>query len=132
MKTVGGHGDKSRKQDEAIAALLTYPTLREAAAAAHIGLTTLVRMMERPDFDAAYKQARKQVISAAVGRLQALVGTAVETLNEIMIDTDAPTSSRVASARAVLEMAGKFIETEIIIERLERVEQQIEGGRRSA
>ena len=67
-----------------------------------------------------------------MGRLQALVGTAVETLNEIMIDTDAPTSSRVASARAVLEMAGKFIETEIIIERLERVEQQIEGGRRSA
>ena len=128
----GGHGSKSRRMEEAVAALLDCRSVKEAAAAVGMHENTLLRWMSEPTFEAMYKDTRRQVLNAAIGRLQGFVSVAVQTLHDVMVDGEAPSSSRVSAARAVLEMAGKFIETEIIIERLERVEQQIEGGRRSA
>ena len=128
----GGHGSKSRRMEEAVAALLDCRSVKEAAAAVGMHENTLLRWMSEPTFEAMYKDTRRQVLNAAIGRLQGFVSVAVQTLHDVMVDGEAPSSSRVSAARAVLEMAGKFIETEIIIERLERVEQQIEGGRQSA
>ena len=61
-----GHGSKfERKQEEAIAALLTQRTVEEAARTAGIGTNTLLRWMKTPEFDSAYRAARR----AAFGNL---------------------------------------------------------------
>ena len=59
-----------RKQEEAIAALLTQRNVEEAARAAGIGVRTLLRWLKLPELQNAYRQARREAFSQAVARLQ--------------------------------------------------------------
>lgn len=78
---VRGHGQKlTSKQELLIAALLTERTYAAAAQAAGVSEATLYRWMHLPAFQEAYYQARRELINAAVGRIQAGIGQAVETL----------------------------------------------------
>lgn len=55
-----GHGEKlSRKQEAAVAALLTESTLCRAAERARVGEVTLWRWLKEPGFKAAYREARR-------------------------------------------------------------------------
>ena len=55
-----GHGAKfGRKKEDAIAALLTNRTIEEAAKSLDIAAKTLLRWMKEPEFDAAYRAAKK-------------------------------------------------------------------------
>src|SRR5690242_4464077 len=55
-----GHGSKfGRKQEEAIAALLTQRNIEEAAKAIGIVPNTLLKWMRDPQFDSAYREARR-------------------------------------------------------------------------
>ena len=66
-----GHGAKfGRKQEEAIAALLTYRTVEEAAGAVKIAPKTLLRWLEIPAFKAKYLKARREGVYQAVARMQ--------------------------------------------------------------
>ncbi len=57
-----GHGAKfERKQEEAIAALLTQRNIEEAAKAAGIAPNTLLNWMKLPEFQTAYREARHGV-----------------------------------------------------------------------
>jgi len=130
---MSGHGQKlSRKQEVALAALLLQPTIREAAKVAAISEATLFRWLQLPDFQEAYRQAKRQAVGQAVTTLQRVSGEAVETLRKVMADEKAPASARVTAARAVLETAIKAVELEDLvarIEELERVAGQKAGGR---
>ena len=117
-----GHGSKTRKWEESIAALLQYSTVKEAAQAVGIHENTLLKFMQMDEFNEKYKAARQTVLSAATGRLQGIVGDAVNTLHSVMVEDESPASSRVSAARCVLEMSVKFIETEQILDRLEKIE----------
>ena len=98
-----GHGSKfDRKQEEAIAALLTQRNIEEAARVTGIGSTTLVRWLQMPEFQAAYREARRTAFSQSIARLQQASSAAVSVLVKIMVDPDAPTSSRVRAADVVL------------------------------
>jgi transposase-like protein len=48
-----------RKQEDAIAALLTQRNVEEAARNAGIGARTLLRWMKLPEFQKAYREARR-------------------------------------------------------------------------
>ena len=91
-----GHGTKfSRKMDEAIAALLTQRNLEEAAKAVGIATNTLLSWMKEPEFDAAYRKARRDAFSQSIARLQQAAGAAVSTLLKVMIDPNSPAATRV-------------------------------------
>ena len=76
-----GHGSKlPRKKELAIAALLDHPTVESAAAAVGVNEKTLRGWMSEPDFRDTYRQARRQLVEGAVGRIQAATGQAVDTL----------------------------------------------------
>lgn len=65
MKIVG-HGTKiGRKQEDAIAALLTQPTLAEAARQTGVGEKTLRRWQQDPSFQSAYREARRTTFGRA-------------------------------------------------------------------
>jgi len=55
-----GHGAKfGRKKEEAIAALLTQRNIEEAARSIAVAPNTLLKWMKVPEFQTAYRQARR-------------------------------------------------------------------------
>jgi len=130
-----GHGAKfGRKQEEAIAALLTQRNLEDAAKSVGIAPKTLLRWLKIPEFDAAYRQARRAAYGQATARLQQATSAAVSTLLKIMVDTNAPASTRVRAADSVLDHAKQAIEIEDVEVRVAALEQAAEltkssGGR---
>ena len=114
-----GHGSKfDRKREEAIAALLTQRNVEDAARAAGVGVSTLLRWMKEPEFDAAYREARRAAFGQSVARLQQASSAAVSTLLKVMIDPNTPASTKVRAADSVLDHSAKAIEIEDIDARL--------------
>ena len=133
-----GSDDKiNRKQELTIIALLQCPTLTAAAKQAGIAEATLWRWLQQSDFEEAYRRARQAAVDQAISQLQQASGEAVETLRAVQTDPNAPPSSRVTAAKAVLEMALKIRESEEMESRLTALENQLQrmapvakGGRR--
>jgi hypothetical protein len=119
-----GHGSKfGRKKEEAIAALLTQRNVEEAARVAGIGTQTLIRWQKLPEFQTAYRDARRAAFSQSTARLQQASSAAVSTLVKIMVDPSAPASSRVRAADRILDHAKHAIEMEDIDVRVTALEQ---------
>jgi transposase-like protein len=122
-----GHGAKfGRKKEEAVAALLIHRSIEEAAKSIGIGTQTLLRWLKIPEFDAAYRQARRAAFSQSTARLQQATGAAVSTLLKIMVDQNSPPSVRVRAADSVLDHASKAIEIEDVEVRVAALEQAAE------
>jgi hypothetical protein len=122
-----GHGAKfGRKQEEAIVALLTQRNVEEAAKSIGVAPKTLLRWMQVPEFDEAYRKARRAAFGQATARLQQATSAAVSTLLKIMVDTNAPASTRVRAADSVLDHAKQAIEIEDIEVRVAALEQAAE------
>ena len=117
----------SRKQELAIAALLSTKTIAEAAREAGVSEITLWRWLRRSDFQLAYANARREVVSSAIASLQQASEKAVRTLEEIMLDKNAAPSARVSAAKVVLELVLKVQNIEDLQRRLAAVEEIIEG-----
>ena len=124
-----GHGTKfGRKKEEAIAALLTQRNLDEAAKTIGIATNTLLKWMKQPEFDAAYRQARREAFGQAVARLQQGTSAAATTLLKTMIDPATPASVRVRAAEAIFNHAAKAIEIEDIEVRVAALEAAAPSG----
>jgi hypothetical protein len=120
-----GHGEKlSRKQDQAITALVTCPSITEAAAHCELAEVTLRRWLKQDGFQAAYREARRAVVQHAIVQVQRATGEAVETLRNIMQDADAPASARASAAKTILDTAIKAIELEDLEQRIVALEMQ--------
>lgn len=104
-----GHGEKlSRKQEVAIASLLTEPTIAAAAQKAGVGEVTLWRWLKQEGFTCAYRAARRQAVENAIAQLQAASGKAVETLVGCLeAEGD---SVRLRAAVAILDQSNKGME----------------------
>jgi transposase-like protein len=127
-----GHGTQfGRKKEEAIAALLTQRNLDEAAKSIGIAPNTLLKWMKQPEFEAAYREARRAAFRQSIARLQQASGAAVSTLLKIMVDTSAPHSTRVRAADSVLDHSAKAIEIEDIEARVSELERAAEQAKSS-
>ena len=119
-----GHGAKfERKQEEAIAALLTQRNIEEAAKAAGIAPNTLLNWMKVPEFQTAYREARRAAFGQAIARLQQGTSAAATTLLKTMIDPSTPASVKVRAAEAIFNHAAKAIEIEDIDARVAALEE---------
>jgi hypothetical protein len=104
-KQLEGHGQKlTSKQEALIAALLTEPTYAAAAAKAGVGETTLYRWLHLREFRAAYRQARRELVEGAIGRIQAGTGQAVQALLDVACHGRRD-SDRVRAAGTLLDHA---------------------------
>jgi hypothetical protein len=120
-RPMAGHGEKlTRKQEQAVAALLGKATLAEAAAEAGVSERALRGWMKDPGFSRAYAEARRAVLEASIGRLQQATGEAVETLRAcLQAKRD---SDRIRAAVAILDQALKGAELMDLAGRLEELE----------
>jgi hypothetical protein len=126
---MAGHGAKlKRKQEEAIAALLSQRNVEDAARVAGVGARTLLRWMKLPEFDAAYREARRAAFGQSVARLQQASGAAVSTLLKLMLDQNVPASTRARCADSVLGHTAKAIELEDIEARVAELERATEAN----
>ncbi|HEY6272207.1 MAG TPA: helix-turn-helix domain-containing protein [Terriglobales bacterium] len=125
-----GHGSQfSRKKEEAIQALLTQRNLEEAARTVGIGRQTLKRWIKLPEFQEAYRTARREVLSQSSARMQQASGAAVATLCKIMVDANSPAAARVRAADHILDGAIRAIEREDLEVRLTALERAFREGK---
>ena len=123
-----GHGTKfSHKMEQAIAALLSQRNHEEAARVAGIGVATLLRWQKLPEFQTAYRQARREAFGQSIARLQQGTSAAATTLLKTMIDANTPASVKVRAAEAIFNHAAKAIEIEDIEARLSELERAAEA-----
>ena len=116
-----GHGEKmTRKQEQAVAALLSERTVKAAAAACGVSEVTLWRWLQDPDFRGRYREARRMVVERAIGELQQACGEAVGALKRNL--TCGSAAVEVRSAQVILEQAVKAVELIDLQGRVERLE----------
>src|SRR5438270_11411757 len=125
-----GHGAKfGRKQEQAITALLTQRNVDEAAKATGIAAKTLWRWLQLPEFHQAYQKARGQAFAQSIARLQQASSAAATTLLKIMVDPNAPASTRVRAAESVINQGSRAMEIEDLEVRIAALERSAAEAR---
>ena len=127
MVTPGGKFP--RKKEAAIIALLTHRSIEEAAKSIGIGTQTMLRWMKIPEFQAAYRAAKREAFGQSIARMHYLTSAAVSTLGKIMLDPATPPATRVRAADSILDHTAKAIETEDIDARVAALEQAAEASK---
>lgn len=115
----------NERKRKAITCLIRSPNFAEAARSAGVSESTLRRWRREPDFAAEYRAALDEIIEDASRAARQSLGEAVQALREITKNTNAPTSSRVAAGRAILECGLRIIEASDILERLQILEDEM-------
>jgi hypothetical protein len=125
-----GHGSKlNRKMEAVVVALLTQKNHDEAARSAGISAATLLRWQKLPEFQKAYREARRAAHSQSIARLQQATSAAVSTLLKVMVDPNTPASTKVRAADSVLDHSAKSIEIEDIEVRVAEIERNLEASK---
>jgi len=126
---MSGHGAKfGRKKEDAVIALLTHRTIEEAARAVNVSTKTLLRWQKEPEFDAAYRAAKRAAFGQSIARLHHLSSAAVTTLGKVMLDQATPPATKVRAADSILDHTSKAIEIEDIEARVAALEQAVPQG----
>ncbi len=121
----------SRKQEAAIAALLTCPTVQEAAEQVGVNPRTLWRWMQDDGFQGRYRDARQDALREVVVALRNACTDAVRTLTEVMAGQhEATPASMVTAAKTVLEYAFRAAIEEDLAERIAVLERAVNDGKR--
>lgn len=116
-------GALTPKQEKAISALMSEPTIRDAAKKACISETTLWRWLQLEEFQARYRAAQRAVVNAAIKELQAATLEAVKTLKRNLSCGNFFAEN--AAAQSILTQSFKAIELVELQERIERLEVQL-------
>jgi hypothetical protein len=121
-----GHGEKfTRKKEAALAALLQYATLPEAAAACKLSAATLRRWLGNREFEEAYRSARARMLETTVNVLRKESVAAAKMLAKLMSDESqiSQRAGRVSAARSIIALALSGTETLELEERLAELEE---------
>ena len=118
-----------RKQEEVIAALLTQRNMEEAAKVAGVAVRTLIRRMKIPEFQKAYREARKAAFQQSTARLQQATSAATTTLIKLLVDPATPAAVKARVADSIFNHAAKAIEIEDIEARVSELERAAEAAK---
>ena len=123
---MSGHGEKlSRRQELAIAALLTQPTVEAAAAAAGVSSRTLHGWLKELPFLRAYRAARRRILEGAIGRLQQAADQAVQALVAALQADRA--ADRIRAASILLEQGLAGLQRWDLEEELRQLREEVQA-----
>ena len=126
---MAGHGEKlGRKQEDAIAALLSQRNIEEAARTAGVGTRTLIRWLKLPEFGREYRKARREAVHQSVARLQQATGAAATIVLKLMTDPNVPAAVKLRAAECVFDRAFKGVELDDIEARVAELERAAEAS----
>lgn len=101
---------KAVSDEEVISAILQHGTLKEAAAAVGLTPRAIYDRMEQRAFRSLYMTAKDDIIRGAVFSINRKLSEAIDTVAEIMKDTNTNPAIRLQAAQTILNNAGKFAE----------------------
>lgn len=127
-----GAGSAGSGTAYAAIALLSNPTIPEAAKACKVGEATLWRWLQVPEFQSRFRAARRQLVEAALAQLQNDCTKAARVLREIAEDKTSPASARVSAAKTILEQSLEAVKVIDLEERLALLEEVISKQKRGA
>ena len=110
------------KQELALRAVISQPTLKEAALAAGVSDSTLWRYMRDAEFSRRLREARREAVSHTTTRLQQASSDAVTVLRDLMLKEDAPPAARISAARTVLDYTYRADEQDGLRARIDELE----------
>ena len=116
------NGTLSTKKQAAIAALLTSPSITEAAEVSGIGRSTMHRWLEDPEFKQALSAAEAEAISSAVRRMVGDMSENLSTMREIRDDEESSAALKLRAAALLDASLLKWREIASIEERLVALE----------
>jgi hypothetical protein len=114
---------RRQKMERIAQAMFEHGSVQKAAGALDMSEVTVWRWTQKPKFQEAYSEVRREALSRSSGRLLHGSGAAAATLLKLMLDPSAPAAVRVRAAEGVLEHAEKTFELEDVAVRLKRLEQ---------
>jgi hypothetical protein len=79
--------------------------------------------MKVPEFDAAYRAAKRATYGQAIARLQQAMPLAVQTMLKVLVDPATPASIRVRAAEVIANHSHKEIEIEDVEARVTALEE---------
>jgi hypothetical protein len=94
-----------------------------AARSVGISPNTLLNWMKVPEFDAAYRAAKRAAYGQAIARLQQAMPLAVQTMLKVLVDPATPASVRVRAAEVIANHSHKAIEIEDVEARVTALEE---------
>ena len=112
----------TQNQQKAIAALLSSPSREDAARKCGLTSRTPRVYFQNDEFCDAYRAAFQELTENATRKAQQLLCPALETLEEVMQDADAPPAAKTNAARIVIESTLKLTEVNDILTRIENLE----------
>lgn len=93
------------QKEKALAALLVYPTRKEAARAAGITDRTMRGYLQDKEFRAAYRDAYSDVMEDATRQAQRLVAKAMTVFEAVMDDQSETGATRIQAGAKAVEFA---------------------------
>lgn len=117
----------SGKQLRAVRALLTRPTVAQAAQECGLSEATVYRWLNDAAFRAALAQAEGEAVAAAGRRLAALAETALDALAGTLTDPRTPAPVKVRACEVVLANLIRYREVAQFEQRLAALEQEMRG-----
>lgn len=122
-------GARTNARAVAVAALAAGLPQGEVARRAGVSDRTLRRWLKQDAFRRQVEDARAGLISSTVGRLADATTDAVATL-VALLGTGNPPAARLGAARAILEMANRYRESEELEKRLAALEEAVAARER--
>ena len=120
----------SRRHEAVIVALLANPTIKGAAEAAGVNESTIWRLMQREDFQKAYRAAQEKALDGALGTLQGAASEAVATLQR-NLSCGVP-AAEVGAAKTLLDFTLKTRELFDYGDRIRALEEKLRDKRDGA
>jgi len=115
---------KEKTNDRLIAALLEAESVTDAAERAGMSRQHVHKLLRNPVFQRSLREARGQSHAHAMSRLCSLSSKAVSVLADALDGKDV-SKTKFLSAKTILELSGRAIETDIEV-RLGEIEEQLE------
>ena len=116
----------TKEQKELLAVnLVTKRTVKEAAEASGVALSTVYRIKRTEAFQRMLNETKGMLFGEAMQKAQGMVLDSLNTLDEIRADPLCTDSARVASAKAIIELGKEMFDREVILKRLQEVEERM-------
>jgi hypothetical protein len=126
--SASGEKSVSRKQETAITNLLSHGTLKASAAASGVAESTLRRWLKEPSFQAAHKEAKRELLDGTINRLRLIGAAGVRALHDVAVDRKSPAGARVGAGKAIIELMLRAVEVQDLAERLDALEATMGKG----
>lgn len=114
---------KEEKDELILAALLSNPTTKGAAAACGIGETQIYARLRDPAFKKRYDSARLDILDEATAALQKQLLDATEEMAAIMHDPGTSAQVRLNACEAIIRSSLKLTDQVDILRRIEKLEE---------